>query len=128
MMSDVLSLHPALLPETAGMVGTTLLASMKEGATRINTSRGGAIEHEALVTVLANRSDLTAVLDVTDPEPPPGPALYTLPNVVMTPHIAGNLFTERRALGRGTADEVERFANGQALRWTVRPSSLTHSA
>ena len=129
MMSDVVSLHPALLPETAGMVGTALLASMKEGATLINTSRGGVIEHEALVTVLANRPDLTAVLDVTDPEPPPpGSALYTLPNVVMTPHIAGNQFTERRALGRGIADEVERLANGQALRWAVRPSSLTHSA
>lgn len=89
---------------------------MKEGATLINTSRGGVIEHEALVTALAKRPDLTAVLDVTDPEPPPpGSALYTLPNVVMTPHITGNLFTERHALGRGIADE-DRFANGQALR------------
>lgn len=127
--SDVVSLHAPLLPETTGMVCAELLASMKEGATLINSSRGGVVDHEALVTVLANRPDLTAVLDVTDPEPPPsGSALYSLPNVVMTPHIAGNLSRERRALGRGIADEVQRFASGQALQWAVEPSSLAHSA
>lgn len=128
-MSDVVSLHAPLLPDTAGMISAQLLASMKEGATLINTSRGGVLDHEALVTVLAERPDLTAVLDVTDPEPPPpGSPLYSLPNVVMTPHIAGNLSRERRALGRGIAREVERFARGETLRWSVRPSSLAHSA
>jgi phosphoglycerate dehydrogenase-like enzyme len=128
-MSDVVSLHAPLLPETAGMIDAGLLASMKEGATIINTSRGGVLNHEALVAVLVSRPDLTAVLDVTDPEPPPpGSPLYSLPNVVMTPHIAGNLSRERRALGRGIAGEVERFARGEALRWAVQPSSLAHSA
>lgn len=128
-ISDVISLHAPLLPETTGMVDAGLLATMKEGATIINTSRGGVIDHDALVTLLASRPDLTAVLDVTDPEPPPpGSALYSLPNVVMTPHIAGNLSRERRALGRGVAREVERFARGEALQWAVQPSSLAHSA
>jgi len=127
--SDVVSLHAPLLPETAGMIGARLLAGMKEGATIINTSRGGVLDHDALVTVLTGRPDLTAVLDVTDPEPPPpGSALYTLPNVVMTPHIAGNLSRERRALGRGIAREVERFAAGETLHWSVQPSSMAHSA
>jgi phosphoglycerate dehydrogenase-like enzyme len=127
--SDVVSLHAPLLAETAQMIDARLLAGMKEGATIINTSRGGVLDHEALVSVLARRPDLTAVLDVTDPEPPPaGSALYSLPNVVMTPHIAGNLSRERRALGRGIAREVERFARGETLRWSVRPSSLAHSA
>lgn len=127
--SDVISLHAPLLPETTGMIGAGLLAAMKKGATIINTSRGGVLDHDALVTLLASRPDLTAVLDVTDPEPPPpGSALYSLPNVVMTPHIAGNLSRERRALGRGVACEVERFARGEALQWAVRPNSLAHSA
>jgi phosphoglycerate dehydrogenase-like enzyme len=102
---------------------------MKQGATLVNSSRGGVIDHDALITVLQDRPDLTAVLDVTEPEPPPaGSPLYTLANVVMTPHIAGNLGRERRALGRGIAEEVRRFAGGEPLEWTVDRQSLTHGA
>ncbi|MDF5754176.1 hydroxyacid dehydrogenase [Spongiactinospora sp. TRM90649] len=113
---DVVSLHTPLLPETAGMVGRELLRGMREGATLINTARGGLIDETALIEVLAERPDLFAVLDVTDPEPPPpGSPLFTLPNVVVTPHIAGSLGRERARLGALVTGELERFAAGLPL-------------
>ncbi|MFI9553123.1 hydroxyacid dehydrogenase [Nonomuraea endophytica] len=115
--SDVVSVHTPLLPETRGLVGRSLLASMKQGATLLNTARGAVLDQIALLEVLAERPDLFAVLDVTDPEPPePGSPLFTLPNVVVTPHIAGSLGAERGLLGELVAAELERFATGQPLR------------
>jgi phosphoglycerate dehydrogenase-like enzyme len=126
---DVVSLHAPLLPETTGIVGHSLLALLRPGATIINTSRGGIIDQAALVDVLERRPDLTAVLDVVEPEPlPSGSRLFDLPNVVMTPHIAGNIARERRALGRAMAEEVKRLASGEALQWVVDASSLARSA
>src|SRR5690606_15290585 len=87
--ADVVSLHTPLLAQTRGMIDETLLRSMKPGASLINTARGPIIDHAALVRVLGDRPDLFAMLDVTDPEPlPPDHPLWTLPNAVLTPHIA----------------------------------------
>ncbi|HTW09595.1 MAG TPA: hydroxyacid dehydrogenase [Acidimicrobiales bacterium] len=125
--SDVVSLHAPLNSETEHMVGNDLLNSMKNGATLVNTARGGLIEPIALVSVLKARPDLTAVLDVTEPEPlPPEHELFSLPNVVITPHIAGNVLLERRAIGHAIAEEVERFARGEPLQRAVTPD--VHSA
>jgi phosphoglycerate dehydrogenase-like enzyme len=127
--SDVVSLHAPLGPETEGMVGGAFLSSMKDGATLVNTARGGLVDHVALASVLNARPDLTAVLDVTDPEPlPAGSELFGRANVVITPHIAGNVSLERRALGRAIAEEVRRFSLGEPLRWAVTASQLAHSA
>ncbi|WP_219825652.1 hydroxyacid dehydrogenase [Nonomuraea typhae] len=114
--SDVVSVHTPLLDETRGLVGRELLGSMRQGATLINTARGAILDEAALVEVLAGRPDLFAALDVTDPEPPvPGSPLFTLPNVVLTPHIAGSLGAERGLLGELVAGELERFADGLLL-------------
>lgn len=114
---DVISVHTPLLPATTGLVTGELLSLMRENATLINTSRGAVLDEPALVEVLGERPDLFAVLDVTDPEPPaPGSPLFTLPNVVLTPHIAGSLGRERGRLGELVVEELERFATGRALR------------
>lgn len=124
--TDVVSLHTPLLSETRQLIGTALLASMKQGATLVNTARGGLIDHEALAGVLAEREDLTAVLDVTDPEPlDEDSPLFDLPNVVLTPHIAGNVGRERQALGRAIAEEVVRFSRGEPLKWLVSQESMS---
>lgn len=118
---DVVSLHTPMLPETRGLVGADLLASMRPWATLINTARGGLIDEHALVAVLAEREDLTALLDVTDPEPPREDSpLFDLPNILLTPHIAGNVGWQRHELGRGIAAEVVRFSRGEPLQWAVR--------
>ncbi|MEV8390206.1 MULTISPECIES: hydroxyacid dehydrogenase [unclassified Streptomyces] len=127
--SDVVSLHTPLLPETRGMVDGPLLESMKPDATLVNTARGGLIDEEALIAVAARRPDLFFALDVTDPEPPPaGSPFFSLENIVLTPHLAGNLGPERRRLGRAMAEELARYARGQRLRHEVTADRMEFAA
>lgn len=119
-VSDVVTLHAPQNPETEGMVTGSHLASMRRGATFINTSRGAIVRENELIETASARPDLQFVLDVTDPEPPiVGSALYRLPNVVLTPHIAGSAGGECRRMGDFLVEELERFIAGQPLRWAV---------
>jgi phosphoglycerate dehydrogenase-like enzyme len=118
--ADVISLHTPELPETLGMITGELLASMKPGATFINTARGAVVRENEMIAVLTRRPDLTAVLDVTDPEPPaPDSPLLTLSNVVLTPHIAGSMGREIQRLGRYMVEELQRYLAGEPLRWRI---------
>ncbi len=118
--SDVVSCHAPLLETTRGLVTGAHLAAMRPGATFVNTARGAVVREPELIEVLRRRPDLQAVLDVTEPEPPAaGSPLYTLPNVVLTPHIAGSLGRERRRLGRAVVDELRNYVSGLPLRWEV---------
>jgi len=118
--SEVVSLHTPWLPETEGMIRGSHLASMKWNATLINTSRGAVMREAEMVEVLEERPDLWAVLDVTHPEPPePGSRLYDLPNVVLTPHIAGSLGRECRRMGRLAVDELRRYVAGEPLEYEI---------
>ena len=66
------------------------------------------------------RPDLYAVLDVTYPEPPvEGSPLYTMPNIVLTPHIAGSLSTECRRMGQYAINELKRYLNGEPQQWAI---------
>jgi phosphoglycerate dehydrogenase-like enzyme len=108
--ADVVSLHTPWLQETEGLITGAHLASMKEGATLINTARGAIVREAEMIDVLQQRPDLLAVLDVTWPEPPlPGSPLYTLPNVILTPHIAGSLDAECQRMGQIVVEELQRF-------------------
>jgi phosphoglycerate dehydrogenase-like enzyme len=124
--SDVVSLHTPLRPETSGMISGQHLGAMKSGATFINTARGAVVRMNELIEVAEQRQDLQFVLDVTDPEEPPrqDSLLYELPNVVLTPHIAGSAGGECRRLGRYMVEELERFVAGQPLKWGVTPQSV----
>lgn len=118
--ADVVSLHTPWLPETEGMITGALLRSMKPNATFINTARGAIVREAEMIAVLQERPDLTAVLDVTYPEPPEaGSLLYTLPNVVLTPHIAGSMGRECRRMGRLIVDEFRRYIQGEPLQWAI---------
>lgn len=112
----VVSLHTPLIPgRTEKLVTGELLRLLPQGATLINTARGAVLDEDALVGVLADRPDLFAVLDVTTEEPPaPRSPLYSLPNVVLTGHVAGTVGGERRAMGRLVVDELRRVAAGSA--------------
>jgi phosphoglycerate dehydrogenase-like enzyme len=118
--SDVVSLHTPWLKETEGLITGEHLAAMKPNATFINTSRGAIVREAELIEVLRRRPDVWAILDVTYPEPPvAGSPLYTLPNVILTPHIAGALDAECRRLGQYTLDELRRYLAGESLRWQI---------
>lgn len=117
---DVISLHTPWLKETEGLITGGLLASMKPGATFVNTARGAVVRESEMITVLQQRPDLFAVLDVTYPEPPAADSLlFTLPNVFLTPHIAGSMANECRRMGRYMIEELDRYLAGQALQWQV---------
>jgi phosphoglycerate dehydrogenase-like enzyme len=127
--SDVVSLHTPWLPETVGMITGAHIASMKPGATLINTARGAIVREDEMIEALAQRPDLYAVLDVTYPEPPePGSPLYTLPNVVLTPHIAGSMDRECERMGRYMVDELERYLAGEPLQWAISREQAAHLA
>jgi phosphoglycerate dehydrogenase-like enzyme len=117
---DVVSLHTPWLKGTEGMISGEHLKLMKPNATFINTARGAVVREGEMIEVLQQRPDLFAVLDVTYPEPPePGSPLYTLPNVVLTPHIAGSLDNECRRMGRYALDELKRYLNGEPQQWAI---------
>lgn len=118
--SDVVSLHVPQLAETNRLIDARRLALLKPGATLINTSRGDVLDERALIALLTRREDLTAVLDVTDPEPPaPESPLFNLPNVVMTPHLAGSYGPECARMGTLALDELERWIEGRPLQHAI---------
>ncbi|HVM10598.1 MAG TPA: hydroxyacid dehydrogenase [Acidimicrobiales bacterium] len=111
--SDVVSIHAPDLPETRHLVGAAQLAAMKDGAVLINTARGALVDTEALEAELAT-GRISAVLDVTDPEPLPRTSrLYDLPNVFLTPHVAGSQGSELARLADLALDEIERYVRGE---------------
>ncbi len=118
--ADVVSCHTPWLKETEGMVRAEHFERMPSCASFINTARGAVVDEPGMVEVLGKRPDITAVLDVTWPEPPvEGSPLYTLPNVILTPHIAGSQQSECHRMLRYMIDEYDRFVAGEPLKWVI---------
>lgn len=108
--SRILSLHAPDIPTTRGMISAEVLAALPDGATFINTARGALVDQDALVSELAS-GRIRALLDVTEPDPlTAGHPLFDMPNVYLTPHVAGAMGTEIRDLGRASVAALLRFA------------------
>jgi phosphoglycerate dehydrogenase-like enzyme len=126
--SAITSLHAPALPSTHHLIGARELALMPDGATLINTARGWVVDTAALEAECGS-GRLYAILDVTDPEPLPATSpLYDLPNVMITPHIAGSLGTETRRMTAAALDELERYVRGEAPESPVTREALESSA
>jgi phosphoglycerate dehydrogenase-like enzyme len=122
--ADVLSLHAPALASTRHMIDARRLALLRDGATLINTARGSLVDQAALTRELLS-GRISAVIDVTDPEVLPADSpLYELPNVLLTPHIAGAVGRERERLGGMAVAEVERFLKGEPLAHRVIAETL----
>ncbi|KXU36064.1 hypothetical protein AXK12_04385 [Cephaloticoccus capnophilus] len=118
--ADALSLHTPLLPETEGMLQARHFEAMRPGAFFLNTARGALIDEPAMIEVFRRRTDLTAVLDVTYPEPPaPASPLFTLPNIILTPHLAGSVGPECQRMGDAMIDEFLRYRAEAPLHWEL---------
>ena len=124
----VVSNHLPNRDDNIGVINRTHFESMRYGATFINTGRGAQINEADMIDVLKARPDLTALLDVTFPEPPvPGSELYTLPNVKLSSHIAGSLNDEVVRMSDFMLDEFKRFISGGELRYEVKEEMLITS-
>ncbi|WP_110590465.1 hydroxyacid dehydrogenase [Microbacterium suaedae] len=125
---DVLSLHAPSLPSTRHMIGRAELAALRDGAVLINTARGSILDHDALLAE-CRTGRIDAILDVTEPEPLPAASpLLALPNVAITPHIAGSLGGETRRLADAAIDELEAFVAGRPAMHRIHAQDMGMTA
>jgi len=112
--ADLVTLHVPLNDETRHMISTKEIALMKKNAILVNTCRGGVVDEAALYTAMKRGHLFGAGLDVWDVEPPPkGHPLLTLPNVVATPHVAGNTFETQERSALWVAQQAVDFLQGK---------------
>ena len=111
--ADVVSLHVPLNPETRGLIDRDALSLMKPGASLINTARGGVVDETALAGALRARSLGGALLDVFESEPLPADShLLDVPNLILTPHIAGITEESNERVGTLIAARVRQVLEG----------------
>lgn len=111
--ADVVSVHVPLLPSTTHLINAERLALMKQTAILINTSRGPVVDEQALVDALKRGVIRGAGLDVFENEPALAPALATLSNVVITPHIASATEETRNKMSTMVAQNILDFLAGE---------------
>jgi glyoxylate reductase len=112
--SDVVSMHVPMTPETKHLIDKKALARMKRTAYLINTSRGPVVDEEALAWALKERLIAGAALDVYEKEPDIHPALMSLENVLLIPHLASATTETRTAMADLAVSNVIAVLNGQA--------------
>ena len=121
--ADILVVCIALHPSTRGLVGQEVLAALPAGALVVNVARGPVVDAAALAAQL-HAGRLRAALDVTDPEPLPADRPeWTLPNVLITPHIGGDTAMFAHRAPEFVADQATRHLAVRPLRNVVRPAS-----
>jgi phosphoglycerate dehydrogenase-like enzyme len=124
--SDVVICLAPLTPKTRGMLGQRELNLLKPGSVFVNVSRGPIVDSAALVERL-RRGDIVAGLDVFDPEPIPADhPIKSLPNVFLSPHIAGVTAATREAFFTLMVDELDRFFHGHETRFDLLPRTLAN--
>ena len=120
--ADFVSLHVRLNPATRGMLSRKGLAAMKAGAYLVNTSRGPVVDEAALIDALRSGHLAGAYLDVFETEPLPAESpLWSMPNVLITPHSADNIHGWPRRFAELFADNLDRWRAGEPLLNRVTP-------
>jgi len=123
---DVIVCMAPLTPRTRGMIGSRELELIRPGAVFVNVSRGAIVDSTALIARL-RRGDITAGLDVFDPEPVPSDSeILRLPNVFVSPHIGGTSGSSHPHFFRLMVDELERFFQGHETWFDLTPRSLAN--
>jgi glyoxylate reductase len=118
--ADIVSLHAPLTEETRHLINRDTLALMKPTALLVNTARGPLVDQAGLYQALVEGEIAAAALDVTDPEPmPPDDPLLTLPNVIVTPHIASASVATRSRMAMLAAENLVQALYGRVPKHTV---------
>lgn len=122
---DVVSNHLANNAQTKGMLDGRLFRSMRPYATFLNTGRGAQVVENDLIATLESRPDLTAILDVTDPEPPEETSgFFRLDNCILTPHTAGSSGEEVKRMAEYMYEEFCRIENTETPLYEVTKKML----
>lgn len=124
----VVSNHLPNRDDNVGVLNGELFSMLPKNAVFINTGRGRQVNHEELIEVLEKRPDITALLDVTYPEPLENDSkLYNMPNVFISPHIAGSINDEVHRMSDYMIEELKRFIAGEEAVYEVQESMLLTS-
>lgn len=127
--SDIISLHAPSIDSTHHMINADTIAKMKDGVILINTARGSLIDEAALAQALRAGKFKYVCLDVFDPEPPAGDSpLRSIPNCILTPHVAGLANNGKLRIGAFTLGEIRHFAAGEPLKGEVTQAMLATMA
>jgi len=127
--SDIVSLHARVTPETTHIIGARELALMKPGAYLINAARGPLLDYDALHAALVSGHLRGAALDTFAVEPPPPDwPLLRLPNVTVTPHLAGNTRNAAEQSAAMVADDIANWIADRPLQRVMRPPAQQASA
>lgn len=122
---SVVSNHLANNEQTEGMLNGELFKRMRPYSTFINTGRGAQVVENELIEMLRNRPDLTAILDVTFPEPPEKSSeFFNLSNCILTPHIAGSSGEEVKRMSVYMLEEFIKFTSGKPTKYEVTEKML----
>ncbi|KAF0110601.1 MAG: D-3-phosphoglycerate dehydrogenase [Chloroflexi bacterium] len=119
---SVLSVHTPATPQTLHMINAEVLKALGKNGFLINCARGPVVDEPALIAALQNNVIAGAGVDVYDPEPPlPTNPLFSLDNVILTPHLAS--FTEegRQRMGMMVAEDVLRVLRGEMPKYPANP-------
>lgn len=121
--ADVVALTLPHSPQTVGLMNESRIALMKDGAVLISAGRGSVLDQDALVRAMQAGKLWGAALDVTDPEPlPPDSPLWDVPNLLLTPHVAGGMRLEitRRKCVEMAQENLRRYLAGEQLENLVK--------
>ena len=123
---NVISNHLANNEQTKGMIDRSCFDLMGKAAVFINTGRGAQVNTADMIAAMKECPDRLALLDVTDPEEPPteGSELYSLPNIRLTPHIAGSIGNETYRLAEYMFEEYKAYSEGRPTRYKVTAKML----
>ena len=122
-LADVVALVLPHSPQTAGLMDARRIARMKDDAILISAGRGSVLDQEALAQAMKGGRLWGAALDVTVPEPlPPDSPLWDVPNLLLTPHVAGGMRLEitRRRCVEMAQENLRRYLSGEQLENIVR--------
>jgi D-3-phosphoglycerate dehydrogenase len=125
-IADIVSLHARLMPATQGMIDAAMIAAMKPGAVLVNTARGELVDETALIAALQSGHLAGAALDTYAVEPLAADSpLRRLPNVVLSPHVAGQTKDAVVKVGLSAAKAILDELAGRRPDFVVNPDAYT---
>lgn len=125
-LSDFITLHVGLTPQTAGIINRDTIGMMKKGVRIVNCARGELVVEKDLAEALQSGQVAGAALDVFHQEPPKDSVFAPLENVILTPHIAGSTAEAQEAVGVQIALQVREYLKSGVVQNAVNLPSLTH--